>query len=202
MNRWKIVVTRSSQAANLIANQSSQKPSSRPLSSSSSSGGGQGRGRGQATDKWWRTAGAVTAASAAALAISMAEERKRFGGNLDLPLGHCHNLASNFMPKKRLLKLSPSLRSRYPSTTESDSLEHLTRSSTTFHPSSSSTNSVDRYIRRDQKKLIRLEFGSVRSSRSHNVCLSVCHFGDKFSRALNLHLSDSLSAISITAVSC
>ena len=84
MNRWKTVVTRSSQAANLIANQSSQKPgSSRPLSSSSSSGGGQGRGRGQATDKWWRTAGAVTAASAAALAISMAEERKRFGGNLD-----------------------------------------------------------------------------------------------------------------------
>jgi len=77
MNRWKTVVTRSSQATNLIANQSSQKPgSSRPLSSSSSSAGGQGRGRGQGSDKWWRTAGAVTAASAAALAISMAEERK------------------------------------------------------------------------------------------------------------------------------
>ena len=79
MNRWKTVVTRSSQATSFLAHQSSQKPSSAPLSSSSSSGG-QGRGRGQASDKWWRTAGAVTAASAAALAISMAEERKRFEG--------------------------------------------------------------------------------------------------------------------------
>ena len=83
MNRWKTVVTRSSQTASLLANQSSQTQSSRPLTSSS--GGqerGQERGRGQGSDKWWRTAGAVTAASAAALAISMAEERKRFAGKL------------------------------------------------------------------------------------------------------------------------
>ena len=79
MNRWKTVVTRSSQTASLLANQSSQTQSSRPLTSSS---GGQERGRGQGSDKWWRTAGAVTAASAAALAISMAEERKRFAGKL------------------------------------------------------------------------------------------------------------------------
>ena len=77
MNRWKTVVTRSSQTASLLANQSGQTASSRPLSSSSRSGRGQG---GQGRDKWWRTAGAVTAASTAALAISMAEERKRFAG--------------------------------------------------------------------------------------------------------------------------
>ena len=80
LNRWKTIVTRSSQTANLLANQSSQTPTSRPLSPSS---GGQGRGRGQGSAKWWRTAGAVTAASAAALAISMAEERKRFVGEFD-----------------------------------------------------------------------------------------------------------------------
>ena len=79
LNHWKTVVSRSSQTASLLANQSSQTPSSRPLSSS----GGQGRGRGQGSAKWWRTAGAVTAASAAALAISMAEERKRFVGKFE-----------------------------------------------------------------------------------------------------------------------
>ena len=34
-------------------------------------------------------------------------------------------------------------------------------------------------------------FGSVRSSRSHNVCLSVCHVDSNLIRALNLNLSNS-----------
>ena len=74
MNRWKSVVTRSSQtAASLLGPQSCQAPLTRGLGSS----GGRGQG-GQEGARWWRTAGAVTAASAAAaLAIKLSEEQRR-----------------------------------------------------------------------------------------------------------------------------
>ena len=77
MNRWKSVVTRSSQtAASLLGPQSCQAPLTRGLGSSG--GRGQGGQEGQEGARWWRTAGAVTAASAAAaLAIKLSEEQRR-----------------------------------------------------------------------------------------------------------------------------
>ena len=50
---------------------------------------------------------------------------------------------------------------------------------------------VPNYISEQLKRTLVLTFGSYRSSRNTNICLSVCVCGSKLSIALNFHYSGS-----------
>ena len=72
MNRLKNVV--SCQTVNLLTTQSSQ---STPARSFNSQGGRSHGGKNEGNNKWWKTAGTVTAASAAVVAYKGLQERDR-----------------------------------------------------------------------------------------------------------------------------
>lgn len=73
MNRWKSVV--STQTVNLLSGQSCQPQQT--VTRNLSQARGKNQGGGKNGDKWWRTAGAVTAASSAVLAYKINQERDR-----------------------------------------------------------------------------------------------------------------------------
>ena len=73
MNRLKNVV--SCQTVNLLTSQSCQ---SKPARSFNKHGGGRSHDdKNEGNNKWWKTAGTVTAASAAVIAYKVSQERDR-----------------------------------------------------------------------------------------------------------------------------
>ena len=75
MNRWKSVV--STQTVNLLSGQGSQPQQKCMTRNLSHTRGGKNQGGGKNGSKWWRTAGTVTAASAAVMAYKINQERER-----------------------------------------------------------------------------------------------------------------------------
>ena len=75
MNRIKKVVGASSQSVNILSSTTGQsQQATRGFNNFHQGGKNQGGSEG----KWWRTAGTVTAASAALLAYKVSQERERY----------------------------------------------------------------------------------------------------------------------------